>query len=263
MNKKIIGVGLLSFVSLTMLSAYTNDQKETESDISNRANQMGQHSSEYTANNSRGHAHHNGSVGNYNKVDVSDVVPANIKAAIDPTFSIGEDVIITEGHMTGMMGAQAEIVGAFDSYAYSISYSPTNGGEEVYDHKWVVQEEIADAGAEPMDIGTEVILKANHMSGMEGANATIESVEDTTVYVVDYQPTDGGKLVRDHKWLIDSELSPADTEENNLNFGQMKSYMGEMHPNLNNQELNEMYKGMHGKSGSSLSNNFRGMDNMY
>jgi len=261
MNKKIIGAGILSFVSLTMLSAYTNVQKEAESDIANRTNQMEHHEK---------HSHHSGSaVGNYNKVDVSDVVPANIKAAVDPTFSIGEDVIITEGHMAGMMGAQAEIVGAFDSYAYSISYSPTDGGEQVYDHKWVVQEEIADAGVEPMDVDTEVILKANHMSGMEGANATIESVEDTTVYVVDYQPTDGGKLVRNHMWLTDSELSSADTqvesgmEEGNLNFGQMKSYMDEMHPNLNNQELNEWYKGMHGTSGSSLSNNFRGMGNMY
>lgn len=48
-------------------------------------------------------------------------------------------------------------------------------------------------------------------------------------------------------------------EEGNANFGQMKSYMSEMHPNLDNQQLEEMYKGMHGTGGSSQSSNFRGM----
>ncbi|MEQ6390253.1 hypothetical protein RZN22_13140 [Bacillaceae bacterium S4-13-58] len=51
-------------------------------------------------------------------------------------------------------------------------------------------------------------------------------------------------------------------EEGNLNFGQMKSFMSEMHPNLNNQDLEQMYKGMHGTGGSSQSSNFRGMGNM-
>ena len=114
--------------------------------------------------------------------------------------------------MPGMMGASAEIVGAFDTYAYSVTYYPTDGGEPVYDHKWVVQEEITDAGEEPLEVGTEVILSANHMPGMESATAVIESVEDTTVYVVDYQPTDGGEMVQNHKWVADHELAAADAE---------------------------------------------------
>lgn len=48
-------------------------------------------------------------------------------------------------------------------------------------------------------------------------------------------------------------------EEGNMNFGQMKPYMSEMHPNLDNQQLEEMYKGMHGTGGSSQSSNYRGM----
>jgi len=52
-------------------------------------------------------------------------------------------------------------------------------------------------------------------------------------------------------------------EEGNVNFGQMKPYMSEMHPNLDNQELNELYKGMHGTGGSSQSSHFRGMGSMY
>lgn len=51
--------------------------------------------------------------------------------------------------------------------------------------------------------------------------------------------------------------------EGNVNFGQMKPYMSEMHPNLDNQELEELYKSMHGTGGASQSNNFRGMGSMY
>lgn len=52
-------------------------------------------------------------------------------------------------------------------------------------------------------------------------------------------------------------------EEGNVNFGQMKPFMSEMHPNLNNQELEEMYKSMHGTGGASQSSNFRGMGSMF
>ncbi len=52
-------------------------------------------------------------------------------------------------------------------------------------------------------------------------------------------------------------------EEGNINFGQMKPFMSEMHPNLDNQELEEMYKSMHGTGGASQSSNFRGMGSMF
>jgi len=51
-------------------------------------------------------------------------------------------------------------------------------------------------------------------------------------------------------------------EEGNMNFGQMKPYMSEMHPNLDNQQLEEMYKGMQGTGGSSQSSNYRGMGSL-
>ncbi|OJF90179.1 hypothetical protein [Alkalibacterium sp. 20] len=64
-----------------------------------------------------------------------------------------------------------------------------------------------------------------------------------------------------------SEMMDADEFENMelvmedgvVNFGQMKSHISEMHPELNNQQLREHYKGMHGTGGSSRSNNFSGM----
>ena len=52
-------------------------------------------------------------------------------------------------------------------------------------------------------------------------------------------------------------------KKGNVNFGQMKPYMSEMHPNLDNQELEELYKSMHGTGGASGSNNYRGMGSMY
>ncbi|PRY82436.1 hypothetical protein [Alkalibacterium olivapovliticus] len=54
-----------------------------------------------------------------------------------------------------------------------------------------------------------------------------------------------------------------DMEEGVVNFGQMKSHMSEMHPELTNQELRDHYKAMHGAGGSSRSANFKGMGNMH
>lgn len=51
-------------------------------------------------------------------------------------------------------------------------------------------------------------------------------------------------------------------EEDNMNFGQMKPDMSEMHPILDNSELQEFYKGMHGTGGSSRSSNFRMMKDL-
>jgi len=40
---------------------------------------------------------------------------------------------------------------------------------------------------EPLSEGTKVTLEASHM---EGVTAAIDSVEETTVYMLDYQPID-------------------------------------------------------------------------
>ncbi len=48
-------------------------------------------------------------------------------------------------------------------------------------------------------------------------------------------------------------------ESGNMNFGQMKPFMKEMHPELSNERLLERYKEMHGTAGSANSHNFKGM----
>ncbi len=134
-------------------------------------------------------------------------VPKNLKVAENPTFKIGDKALIKEGHMPGMEGAEATIVGAYLTRAYVVSYTPTNGGPIENNHKWVIQEEILNVGEATLNKGTEVILDADHMVGMKGAKAIIEGVEETTVYMVDFTLTTTKEQVENHKWVTESELS--------------------------------------------------------
>nr|WP_300003398.1 YdhK family protein [Tissierella sp.] len=139
--------------------------------------------------------------------DDSGEIPAGLKEAEAPTYKVGDNAKILTDHMEGMEGATATVVGAFDTVAYEVSYNPTNGDPREENHKWVIHEEIKEAGAEPLKAGDEVVIEASHMEGMEGATATIESAKETTVYMIDYEPTTGGEKVKNHKWVTDSELS--------------------------------------------------------
>ncbi|MBN3553362.1 DUF1541 domain-containing protein [Fictibacillus nanhaiensis] len=134
-------------------------------------------------------------------------VPKGLKEKANPTYEVGSKAVIRADHMKGMNDAEATIVGAYDTTVYTVSYTPTTGGKKVRDHKWVIHEEIKDAGDKPLTSGTEVTLEADHMKGMKGAKATIDSAEQTTVYMVDYTPTTGGERVKNHKWVTENELS--------------------------------------------------------
>ena len=133
--------------------------------------------------------------------------PADIDEAEDPTYPVGTEVILTADHMPGMDGAEATISGAFDTTAYSVSYTPTDGGEPITDHRWVVHEELVDPGQAPLPDGAEVVLDAEHMTGMQGAEATIDYSAEETVYMVDL--TVDGMDMTNHKWVTDSEIQPA------------------------------------------------------
>ena len=133
-------------------------------------------------------------------------VPESLKEATNPTYEVGSKAMITTDHMEGMEGAEATIVGAYETRAYIISYTPTTGGEKVEDHKWVIQEEIKDAGDEKIESGEEVTVEADHMEGMDGVEAEIESSEETTVYMIDYESTTDEEEVKNHKWVTEDEL---------------------------------------------------------
>ncbi len=204
MKKNRILTGILSISAATLLAACSTDTGSQESAAESEASSiesMAEESSmsgmdEMEGNDMEGMVH-----------DDSGEIPEGLKEAENPTYNVGETATITDGHMEGMEGAEATIVGAFDTVAYEVSYDPTNGGPREENHKWVIHEEIADAGEEPFEPGDEVTLEANHMEGMEGATATIDDAKSTTVYMIDYQPTTGGEEVKNHKWVTDSELS--------------------------------------------------------
>ncbi|MBU3824990.1 MAG: DUF1541 domain-containing protein [Candidatus Oceanisphaera merdipullorum] len=133
-------------------------------------------------------------------------LPSNLKQADNPKYPVGSTATIITDHMGGMKDAKATIVGAFDTMVYSISYTPTTGGDKVTDHKWIVHEEIMDAQDSPYKVGDKVRTSGNHMPGMNDAEATIDSVNKTIVYVVDYTDTQNGEQVKNHQWVTEDEL---------------------------------------------------------
>ncbi|KMY52535.1 hypothetical protein AC623_20585 [Bacillus sp. FJAT-27231] len=150
---------------------------------------------------------HSGSHGQMNHSS-SGEVPEDLAVAENPTYPVGSEAVINANHMPGMDKAVATIDGAFDTTVYSVTYTPTTGGEKVEDHKWVIHEELEGAGDQPLQPGDEVVLNADHMEGMNGATAVIDSAKQTTVYMVSYTDTKTGDEVKNHKWVTESELSP-------------------------------------------------------
>jgi hypothetical protein len=148
-----------------------------------------------------GHGDH-GTMGHSGSAEL----PEGLEEAADPTYPKGSTAIIKAGHMEGMEGSEATIAGAFDTTVYAITYTPESGGEPVKNHKWVIHEELKDAGSEPLAAGDEAVIAADHMEGMNGATATIDSAEETTVYMVDFKTADGQE-VTNHKWVTESELA--------------------------------------------------------
>ena len=133
-------------------------------------------------------------------------IPPRLQESTDPAFPIGSKAIIKANHMEGMNNAEATIVGAYDTTVYTVSYTPINGEEPVSNHKWVIHQELEGAGETPLKPGDKATIKADHMEGMKGATATIDTAITTTVYLVDYVSTSGEK-VTNHKWVTESELS--------------------------------------------------------
>ena len=69
-----------------------------------------------------------------------------------------------------------------------------------------LEEELEGVGAERLANGASATVTADHMPGMKGAQATIVGSTDETVYMVDYEAD--GMTMRNHKWVVESELAP-------------------------------------------------------
>ncbi|MBI6864115.1 MULTISPECIES: YdhK family protein [Lysinibacillus] len=183
--------GLLLAVVLLTLSACSEDKTEPSSTSNNTPESEQQTEMDHSTMNHSSSAE----------------VPATLNKAEDPTFPVGSTALIKDGHMEGMKGAEATIVGAYKTTAYIISYNPTSGGERVENHKWIIHEELIDVGEAPLSSDTEVKTTATHMAGMKNATVRIEEAVPTTVYMVDYISTTNGETVKNHKWVTEDELT--------------------------------------------------------
>ena len=193
MPKNKLMMWMLSLLTAITLSACNTDSETTEEpmDMDN--------GTEEKMNQESGHMNmdHSG----------SGEVPDDLQEAENPTYEVGNQAIIETDHMEGMKGAEATIVGAYDTTAYAVTYTPITGGEPVENHKWVIHEELENPGDQPLQSGDEATISADHMEGMDGATAAIDAAEETTVYMIDFTPTTGGEPVTNHKWVTESELS--------------------------------------------------------
>ncbi|PLS02889.1 YdhK family protein [Neobacillus cucumis] len=202
MKTKRLLVGIFTLVLMFMLAACSSNSTDKSSEKNSNMDHENMKMDEKSSSSDdksmdMGEMNHSG----------SGEVPEGLKVAENPKYKVGSQAIMKADHMEGMNGAEATIVGAYDTTAYAVTYTPTTGGEPVKNHKWVIQQEIKAAGDKVLEPGTKVTLQADHMEGMNGATGTIDSAEKTTVYMVDYTPTTGGEKVTNHKWVTESELS--------------------------------------------------------
>ncbi|CZQ84036.1 Hypothetical protein TFLO_461 [Trichococcus flocculiformis] len=197
MKQRKMLMSLFSLSATVLLAACSTDTNTEEASVGSESVSMESMVEESSSSSSEG-------MGDMVHDD-SGEIPEGLMEAENPTYKLGDTVIMQAGHMEG---AEATIVGAFDTTAYEVSYDPTNGDPRVENHQWVIQEEIMDAGIDPFGVGSEVMLEAEHMEGMNGATAIIDAAESTTVYMVDYISTDTGETIKNHKWVTEQELAP-------------------------------------------------------
>ncbi|WP_019153626.1 YdhK family protein [Robertmurraya massiliosenegalensis] len=206
--KKRFLLGLLAALILVLGACGNNENTKSTNEETENANQENMDTEKESMDHSSSEEDMEGMDHSNMDMSSSGEVPEGLKEAENPTYPVGSKAVIQSDHMEGMKGAEATIVGAYDTTVYSISYTPTTGGEKVTNHKWVIHEELIDAGETPLEPGAEAKTEAYHMEGMEDATVVIDSAEETTVYMVDFTTTTGGEEVKNHKWVTESELSP-------------------------------------------------------
>ncbi|WEV45291.1 YdhK family protein [Streptococcaceae bacterium ESL0687] len=129
--------------------------------------------------------------------------PADLKNAVNPEFPVGSKITITADHMPGMRGASGKVVGVYDTKLYTVDYMDTEDHQMVTNHKYLIADEIKG----DLTVGSKIILEADHMTGMKGAEGTIVAISDGPAYMVDYTSNDSSKMmITNHKWLRQSEL---------------------------------------------------------
>ncbi|GAA6114172.1 YdhK family protein [Apilactobacillus apinorum] len=131
-------------------------------------------------------------------------LPKGLKKATNAKFKVGSKVTLKAKHMEGMYNAKATVAGVYKTDLYEIDFMPTNGGKMVKNHKWVVASELKAKGA--LKAGKSVTVLADHMYNMKGAKGKIVKVHKGPAYVVNFTDTKTHMVMKNHKWLTQSEL---------------------------------------------------------
>lgn len=211
MDKLMKNAGMASAVLLLMLAGCSSGEKAGENDDEERVEEQGDEQYDREDSNDPYDMHDSEDRKDMDENEEagssSADVPDGLMEADDPKFPDGSDVTVKADHMPGMYGAKGKIAGAYATTAYAVTFTPTDGGKPVEGHKWVIHEELEDPEKDPLEKGTQVTIDADHMEGMKGATGIIDSAEQTTVYMIDYTPEDGGEEVKNHKWVTEDELS--------------------------------------------------------
>src|SRR5699024_8532961 len=88
-----------------------------------------------------------------------------------------------------------------------VGYSSSDAGAHDHDpNSGPAPEGIQEPTDPRYPVGDTVILNADHMPGVDGAKATIDSSADATVYMVDFE-MDGIEMTN-HKWFLENEFLP-------------------------------------------------------
>lgn len=205
MKKQKVVLGISSMLLIFLLSACANGGEPSQNENADNETET-----QENVNNSEEESDSTGEMDHSEMNHSGGEVPQGLTEAENPTYPVGSKVILHADHMAGMNGAEATVSGAFDTTVYSVTYTPTTGGEPVEDHKWVVHEEIENPSEESYKPGDQVVLNAEHMKGMDGATATIVTANQTTVYMVDYTDKETGEKITNHMWVTEDELSPVE-----------------------------------------------------
>ena len=73
------------------------------------------------------------------------VVHEELENAQDEAYQAGDEVVLEATHMPGMKGATATVDSAEKTNIYMVTYTDTESGEEIENHKWMSEDELSKA----------------------------------------------------------------------------------------------------------------------
>ncbi|GLB46402.1 hypothetical protein WR164_03810 [Philodulcilactobacillus myokoensis] len=124
-----------------------------------------------------------------------------LRRARHPKFKVNSKVYLETGARKYMRHSHAKVVGVYRSKLYEVNYRPKHRKHVIRHYHWLVYKQISGH----LRRGAHVRLKSNY-GHMRSAYATIIDINNGPAYMVNYRPTNGGYVIKNYKWLSQSEL---------------------------------------------------------